>query len=79
MAKTAGPPVIKLHEARHTAATLGLEAGLDAKVVSVQLGQANTLVTHDLYMKVRPEVLDQAAARVWTLVQGEPAAEGQGA
>ena len=35
IAAEAGLPAIKLHEARHTAASLGLEAGLDVKVVSV--------------------------------------------
>ena len=70
MARDAGLPVIKLHEARHTAATLGLEAGLDVKIVSVQLGHANTRITHDLYTHVRQALHDEAAARVLTLVQG---------
>ncbi|TDD34621.1 hypothetical protein E1286_40690 [Nonomuraea terrae] len=40
LAQAAGLPVIRLHEARHTAATLGLEAGLDIKIVSAQLGHS---------------------------------------
>jgi integrase len=76
MARAAGLPVIRLHDARHTAATLGLEAGLDIKVVSVQLGHANTRITHDLYTHVRQAVHDDAAARVLTLVQG-PSSEAQ--
>ncbi|MGH8964666.1 MAG: tyrosine-type recombinase/integrase, partial [Actinomycetes bacterium] len=45
LAAAAGVPVIRLHEARHTAATLGLEAGLDIKIVSDQLGHSTTRIT----------------------------------
>ncbi|OUC96073.1 tyrosine-type recombinase/integrase [Streptosporangium minutum] len=68
VARTAGLPVIKLHEARHTAATLGLEAGLDVKVVSVQLGHSTTTITRDLYQHVRRAVLDDAAEKVVALI-----------
>ncbi|GAA3417746.1 tyrosine-type recombinase/integrase [Streptosporangium vulgare] len=73
LAREVGLPVIKLHEARHTAATLGLEAGLDIKVVSAQLGHTRTRITQDLYTHVRPAVLDDGAERVLTLVQGSSA------
>ena len=36
----AGLPRITLHQGRHTAATMALEAGLDIKVVAEQLGQS---------------------------------------
>ncbi|GGS87514.1 site-specific integrase [Planobispora rosea] len=68
IAKDAGLPVIKLHEARHTAASLGLEAGLDVKVVSVQLGHSTTTITRDLYQHVRRAVLDDAAEKVVALI-----------
>ncbi|WP_055480879.1 tyrosine-type recombinase/integrase [Sphaerimonospora mesophila] len=68
LAKGAGLPVIKLHEARHTAASLGLEAGLDVKVVSVQLGHSTTTITRDLYQHVRQAVLDDAAEKVVALI-----------
>lgn len=64
----AGLPVIKLHEGRHTAASLALEAGLDIKVVSDQLGHSTTSITHDLYTHVRPAVHDDAAERVARLL-----------
>ncbi|MER7126697.1 tyrosine-type recombinase/integrase [Micrococcus luteus] len=70
IARRAELPVIRLHDGRHTAATLALEAGLDVKIVSDQLGHANTRITHDLYTHVRPAVHDEAAERVLTLVQG---------
>ena len=67
-AAAAGLPVIRLHEGRHTAATLGLEAGLDIKVVSDQLGHATTRITQDLYTHVRPAVHDAAAETVLNLL-----------
>lgn len=63
-----GLPVIRLHDGRHTAATLGLEAGLDIKVVSDQLGHANTTITRDLYTHVRQAVHDEAAESVVQLL-----------
>jgi integrase len=68
LARAAGLPPIKLHEGRHTAAVLGLEAGLPMKVVSVQLGHSNTAITADLYTHVRRAVADDAAERVAALV-----------
>ncbi|MFD0883284.1 tyrosine-type recombinase/integrase [Streptosporangium algeriense] len=68
----AGLPVIKFHEARHTAASLGLEAGLDVKVVSTQLGHSTTRITQDLYTHVREAVLDDAAEKVIALLPERP-------
>jgi integrase len=67
-AKAAGLPVIKLHEGRHTAATLALEAGLAAKVVSAQLGHSTVGITQDLYTHVRRAVADDAAEKVAALL-----------
>ena len=72
-ARDVGLPVIKLHEGRHTAATLALESGLDIKVVSDRLGHSTTGITADLYSHVRRAVADDAAARVAALVAGEAA------
>ncbi len=74
IARDAGLPVIKLHEARHTAASLGLEAGLDIKVVSDQLGHSTTRITHDLYQHVRQAVHDDAAEKVVALLPERPKA-----
>jgi site-specific recombinase XerD len=49
------------------AASLGLEAGLDVKIVSVQLGHSTT-ITRDLYQHVRQAVLDDAAEKVVALI-----------
>lgn len=67
LAAAAGLPRIKLHEGRHTAATLGLETGLDEKVVSEQLGHSSTRITRDLYTHVHRAMHDQAAETVETL------------
>ena len=64
----AGLPAIKLHEGRHSAATIALEAGLDIKVVSAQLGHSSTAITSDLYTHVRRVVADDAAERVAAMV-----------
>lgn len=68
MAAAAGLPVIKLHEGRHTAATLRLEAGVDVRIVSEQMGHATEAVTRNLYQHVRRAVLDQATAQVVELL-----------
>ena len=70
IATRAGLPKIKLHEARRTATPLGLEADLDVKVVSVQLGHSTTTITRDLYQHVRQAVLDDAAEKVVALIPG---------
>jgi integrase len=64
----AGLPVIRLHEGRHTAATLGLEAGIAIKVVSDQLGHSTVRITEDLYTHVRQAVHDEAAETVLNLL-----------
>ncbi|HEV8278319.1 MAG TPA: site-specific integrase [Streptosporangiaceae bacterium] len=67
-ARAAGLPVIKLHEGRHTAATLALEAGVDVKVVSAQLGHSTTAITADIYQHVRRARADDAAEKVAALL-----------
>lgn len=72
----AGLPRIKLHEGRHTAASLRLEAGVDIKVVSEGLGHSNTAITQNLYTHVRRVLHDQAAEAVVQLLPERP---GRGA
>jgi len=61
LATAAGLPVIKFHAARHTAATLALEAGTDIRIVSEMLGHSTTRVTQDLYQHVRVQLQIDAA------------------
>ena len=50
----------RVHDMRHTHATLLLEAGVNVKVVSERLGHASTRITLDLYAHVLKTM--QAAA-----------------
>jgi integrase len=59
--KKAGLPPIRLHDLRHTYATLALSAGVHPKIVSERLGHATVAITLDLYSHVSP-VLDSEAA-----------------
>jgi integrase len=49
LADRAGVPRIRLHDVRHTYATLSLNAGIDLKVLSDRLGHANVYVTAQIY------------------------------
>ena len=61
LVRKSGAPHIRLHDLRHTHATLALEAGVHPKVVSERLGHATVGITLDLYSHVSP-ALDEAAA-----------------
>ena len=63
-AKRAGVRTIRLHDLRHTWATLALQAGIHPKVVSERLGHATTGITLDVYSHVQPEMDAQAADEV---------------
>lgn len=57
----AGLPYIRLHDLRHTWATLALREGVPAKVVSDRLGHSGIAITLDTYTD-RVEEMDQEAA-----------------
>ena len=46
----AGVPHIRLHDVRHTYATLAMDEGVDPKTLSDRLGHANTSVTLQIYI-----------------------------
>lgn len=60
-AKAAAVPVIRVHDLRHTYATLALEAGVHPKVVADRLGHASIAITLDTYSHVVPSVASAAA------------------
>ena len=70
-AQRAGVPVIRLHDLRHTHATLALSAGVHPKVVSERLGHANIGITLDTYSHCLPALSEEAACRVAALVLSE--------
>ena len=55
-------PRLRVHDLRHTAATLLLLKGVPAKVVSEMLGHASVAITLDLYSHVLPDMQDMAVA-----------------
>lgn len=57
-------PRIRLHDLRHTHATLALKAGVHPKVVSERLGHATVGVTLDLYSHVMPAIAKDAAETI---------------
>ncbi len=58
----AGLAHLRLHDLRHTAATLMLRSGVNAKVVSERLGHAKVGFTLDTYSHVLPDMQREAAA-----------------
>ena len=68
--KAAPVPRIRLHDLRHTWATLALRAGVHPKVVQERLGHANISITMDLYSHVMPDMQESAAELVASIVDG---------
>jgi integrase len=62
-AEAAGVRSIRLHDLRHTHATLMLAAGVPVKVVSQRLGHASVQLTLDVYAHVLPAMDADAVQR----------------
>lgn len=63
-----GLPRIRLHDLRHTSASIGLAAGETLLEVSRRLGHSSITVTADIYSHVSPYVAQESADRVADLV-----------
>jgi hypothetical protein len=50
----AGLRPITLHEARHTFASIGIAAGVNAKALSTYMGHASVTITYDRYGHLMP-------------------------
>jgi integrase len=61
LSSRSGQPVIRLHDLRHTHATLLLKAGVPLKVVSERLGHATPAFTMAVYQHVLPGMQAEAA------------------
>lgn len=61
-------PRIRLHDLRHTHATLGLAAGIQPKVMSERLGHATVAFTQDVYVHAIPEREEEAASTIAGLI-----------
>ncbi|MEE9298696.1 MAG: site-specific integrase [Acidimicrobiia bacterium] len=72
----AGLRHIRLHDLRHTWATLALEAGINPKVVSEQLGHVNVSITLDTYSHVIPvlqaDAVDRVAEAIYNAEDNQP-------
>jgi integrase len=66
--KKAGVPRIRLHDLRHTHASLALSAGVHPEIVSERLGHANIGITLDTYSHCLPALSEEAAWWVAALV-----------
>ena len=56
VARSAGQQELRLHDLRHTHATLMLSKGVHLKVVSERLGHSSIAITGDLYSHMLPSV-----------------------
>ncbi len=73
--RRSGLPQIRLHDLRHTYATVALAAGVHPKIVSERLGHATIAVTLDLYSHVTPAIDAEAAALVASKIFNHRGAE----
>jgi integrase len=73
--KRAGIPRIRLHDLRHTAATLHFLSGTPARVIQEMLGHASIAITLGTYSHVLPSMQREAAAKLDALL-ALPTAEG---
>lgn len=65
-----GLPAIRLHDLRHTHATLALQAGVHPKIVSERLGHASIAITLDVYSHAIPHMQAEAADQIASLIEG---------
>jgi integrase len=75
--RASGLPHLRLHDLRHTHASMLLSAGVHPKVVSERLGHANIAITMDTYSHVLPGIQQEAVRQfdlLLTSAVGEPPA-----
>jgi integrase len=65
----AGLPKVRLHDLRHSYASLLLQSGADLKTVSTALGHSSVAITADTYVHISPVMLQSAADRLNDLIQ----------
>ena len=61
-------PPIRLHDLRHGAASLALQAGADLKVIQDKLGHSSIVLTADTYVSVEPALARREAESTARLV-----------
>lgn len=68
--KRAGVKPIRIHDLRHTFATLAIGAGIPVKAVSESMGHADVATTLRTYTHVLPAQCKELARRVGTMLPG---------
>ena len=76
-AKAAGYQGVRLHDARHTHATLMLKQDVHPKIVSERLGHATVATTLDIYSHVTPSMQEAAALRFDEALSSEAVSEAK--
>lgn len=69
--RAAGFPTLRIHDLRHTAASLMMLAGVHPKVMSARLGHSSIQVTLDAYSHVLPQMEADAASAVEEVLGGD--------
>ena len=72
LAARAGVKCIRLHDARHTHASLMLKQGVHPKIVQERLGHGSIQITLDTYSHVAPGLQEAAAARFDEIINPSP-------
>jgi integrase len=67
----AGLPNLRVHDARHTFATMMLELGESPKTVQTMLGHSRVSITLDIYSHVSLDLEKKAAAKLNAALGGE--------
>ena len=62
-------PKIRLHDLRHTHASLALAAGVHPKVIQERLGHATIAITMDTYSHAIPAMQESAAETIAALLE----------
>jgi integrase len=70
LVRSSGLPAIRLHDLRHSHASIALQAGVSVKVISERLGHEDPAFTLKQYAHVIPGMQAEAAAMVANLVNG---------
>jgi len=73
LAHVAGLPPIRLHDLRHTSASIGLAAGESMKEISDRLGHSSITLTMNTYTHVAPVLAAESARRRAALIPRAPA------
>jgi len=61
-------PRVRLHDLRHTYATLALQSGVHPKIVSERLGHSTVALTLDIYSHALPTLQQEAAEHIASLI-----------